>query len=113
MPLRAGAENTVASTWLLESPGHIANKFSSFVRVIYTTESSEDEDVSSSSPPDENSNAVIAPIEKGGDEKEENGGKVDKADENGDDLGVSKEGEGLRCTLQLDSFQFVELWPSE
>ncbi|XP_042871732.1 uncharacterized protein LOC122253037 [Penaeus japonicus] len=73
VPLRAGAENTVASTWLLESPGHIANKFSSFVRVIYTTESSEEEDVSSSSPPDENSNAVIAPIEKGGDEKEENG----------------------------------------
>lgn len=35
LPLKVGRPS-VATTWLLESPGHLANKFTSFVRVIYT-----------------------------------------------------------------------------
>ncbi|XP_064111474.1 uncharacterized protein LOC135218878 isoform X2 [Macrobrachium nipponense] len=37
LPLRAGESSTASSTWLLESPGHIPNKFTSFVRVVYVT----------------------------------------------------------------------------
>ncbi|XP_068236635.1 uncharacterized protein [Palaemon carinicauda] len=37
LSLRAGERSTASSTWLLESPGHIPNKFTSFVRVVYAT----------------------------------------------------------------------------
>lgn len=35
LPLKAGRPS-VATTWLLESPGHLVNKFTLFVRVIFT-----------------------------------------------------------------------------
>lgn len=34
LPLKVG-RSTLASTWLLENPGHVINKFNSFVRVVY------------------------------------------------------------------------------
>ncbi|XP_063601769.1 uncharacterized protein LOC134777833 isoform X3 [Penaeus indicus] len=96
VPLRAGAENTVASTWVLESPGHIANKFSSFVRVIYTTEASMEENSSASLPNNaqESSDPAIEAEEGGGEkeeEEDEDTGKIDgeeKTDGGGDDSGM-------------------------
>ncbi|XP_047480163.1 uncharacterized protein LOC125032821 [Penaeus chinensis] len=92
VPLRAGAENTVGSTWVLESPGHIANKFSSFVRVIYTTEASMEENSSASLPNNVQESSDPA-IEEGGDEKEEeedkgNSDGEEKTDGSGDDSGM-------------------------
>ncbi|KAK7072760.1 hypothetical protein SK128_009928 [Halocaridina rubra] len=42
LPLKTG-QQTPASSWLLESPGHIPNKFTTFVRIVYVIPSETEE----------------------------------------------------------------------
>ncbi|KAK4299291.1 hypothetical protein Pmani_028432 [Petrolisthes manimaculis] len=48
LPLKVGRP-TLASTWILENPGHVINKFASFVRVVYILLSDDDDDQETSS----------------------------------------------------------------
>ncbi|KAK3865706.1 hypothetical protein Pcinc_028716 [Petrolisthes cinctipes] len=48
LPLKVGRP-TLASTWILENPGHVINKFTSFVRVVYILLGNDDDDQVASS----------------------------------------------------------------